>query len=217
MAKKILGIDIGHDTLKLVLYDGRSVVKTAFVPVPNQLMREGRVVSPESMAELIRDTIKANKMSCNNAALVLPNEVGYVRNIVMPVMTEDQLKMNLPYEFRDYITDELKDYIFDYAMISTPDEIMEAEKAAESSEAASETPSEGFSGEFSESAEAAPTMELMAVAVYASYVEEMTDMLRKAGLKLVKLVPAVSCYISLIRTLKKEYRPENDEYGILDL
>ena len=33
----------------------------------------------------------------------------------MPEMTAEQLVYNLPYEFRDYITDELKKYVFDYS------------------------------------------------------------------------------------------------------
>lgn len=73
MAKSILGIDIGHDCLKLVLVNGTQIKKTAMV--------------------------------------------------TMPLMTADQLVYNLPYEFRDYITDELKNYIFDYAMMTTQEEL----------------------------------------------------------------------------------------------
>ena len=41
--------------------------------------------------------------------------ICFLRNVTMPEMTAEQLVYNLPYEFRDYITDELKKYVFDYS------------------------------------------------------------------------------------------------------
>ena len=206
MAKNVIGIDIGYDSLKLVMANGKQVRKTVTVPMPKQLVREGRVVSPETMAELIRTTMKEAGMRCNRAAIVLPSEIGFVRNIVMPQMTADQLVYNLPYEFRDYITDELKNYTYDYAMISTLEEMRSGKVHAGDASAADET-----------GGDKADVMELMAVACPTSYLEEMTDMLRKAGMKLVKAAPAVCSYLALIRGMDDQYRPEGGEYGILDL
>ena len=108
MAKKILGIDIGYDQLKLALCQGRRVLKTAVASMPENLLREGQVTSPEAMSELIRRTMKENKIHANLAALVLPNEAVYVKNVEMPEMTIDQLVYNLPFEFNDYITGEVR-------------------------------------------------------------------------------------------------------------
>ena len=58
MAKTILGMDIGHDQLKLALVKGGHVLKTAAAPMPENLLRDGRITSRESMAELIRTTMK---------------------------------------------------------------------------------------------------------------------------------------------------------------
>lgn len=213
MAKKIIGIDIGYDSLKLVLADGGHIKKAVSVPMPEQLIRDGRAVSPEAMAELIRSTMKENGMRCSRAALVLPSEVGFIRNVVMPQMTTEQLLYNLPYEFRDYITDELKNYVFDYAMISTPEEMDEGTVAG--FDAVDDAP-DPVSGDLPETKKHR-VMELMAVAAPKSYMEESAAMLRKAGLKLVKAAPAVCSYISLIRKLDDRYRPEGGEYCILDL
>ena len=194
MAKTVLGIDVGYDSLKLALVKGRQVKKTAVVPMPNSLIRAGRVVSVETMADLMRTAMKQNGPRCDKAALALPNETVFIRNVTMPIMTEDQLKYNLPFEFRDYITDELKGYVFDYAMIGV-------KQAEESSEA--------------EDAElAGGAMELMAVAAPKSLLDESREYLHKAGMKLVKAAPTVSCFINLIR---KSGAPDDTEYCILDL
>ena len=211
MAKKpFLGIDIGYDSMKLALVIGQQVKKTVTVPMPQNLVKEGRVVSVETMGDLIRSTMKENGIRCSNGALVLPNEVVFVRNVVMPRMTADQLSYNLPYEFRDYITEELKDYVFDYAMLSTPEEL----KSSKKKEKNDPTPAEPQ--EPAEEETAGQTMEVMAAAVPVSLIEESRAMLRKAGIKLIKAAPAVCCYIPLIRALEaKAEKP--GEYCILDL
>ena len=125
MAKTILGVDIGYDSLKLALVNGKTVRKTAVVPMPKNLIREGRIVSTETMGELIRRTMREHGIRSSQAAIALPNETVFIRSVTMPLMTIDQLNYNLPFEFRDYITDELKDYYYDYAVVSTSEESRE--------------------------------------------------------------------------------------------
>jgi len=200
MAKTILGIDIGCDTLKLALVSGRHVKKSVVVPMPVGLFKEGRVVSTETMGELLRKTMKEYGIHANYAAVTFPNDVAFIRTVTLPQMTHEQLLTNLPYEFRDYISDELKNYYFDYAVIDNqkilPDDEEEEEQSA---------PTYGFAQESPEQQkeEKPPklAMELLAVAVPVSLMTETREFLRKAGLRLVGAAPAVSSYISLIRAL----------------
>ena len=190
MAKSLIGIDIGHGSLKLALVKGRQVKRAVSVAMPNKLVQDGRVVSAETMGELIRTTMRENGMRARKAAIVLPNESTFVRNVNVPVMSADQLKYNLPFEFRDYITDELKDYTYDYAVIER--------KAADEEDGEN-------TGE---------TLDLLAVAVHTELLEETRGILRKAGLRMAKAVPTVSSYVSLIRNLGGD---PSAEYCILDL
>ncbi len=198
MAKTILGVDIGHDQLKLALVRGKQVLKTASAPMPENLLRQGQVTSREAMAELVKNTMKAGGLRANRAAIVLPNDVVFVKNVDMPQMSVEQLEYNLPFEFNDYITGELKDYVFDYAMLSDPN--------------AKPTGSEEGEGE-----NGVPTMELMAVGTLRSVLEDDKELLRKAGVKLVLTAPAISAYISLIRAQQEKLSQVAEEYCILDL
>ncbi len=202
MAKTILGIDIGYDSLKLAVVSGRQVRKTAVVPMPQNLIREGRVVSTETMGELIRRTMKEHGIRCGRAALALPNETVFIRAVTMPQMSVDQLNYNLPFEFRDYITDELKDYLFDYAVVSNGEE----KKAEE--EKSTEEDSEESGG---------PVMELMAVAAPKALIEESRETMHRAGLKLVKAAPTVCAFQTLIRANTPKGEESQQEYCILDL
>ena len=199
MKKAILGVDMGHDRLKLVLMKGKKIMKTATVQMPERLIQEGRVASVETMAELIRKTMKAEGMRCSQAAWVIPNENIFVRNVKMPQMTPAQLTYNLPFEFRDYITGESKDYVYDYAMLSDLREMEEQRNSEEQDE------EEDFAG---------PGMELMAVAVPSVLIEEAKQIFRKSGMKLVMAAPAVCSYSALIRQKGAE---DQQEYCILDI
>ena len=196
MAKTVLGIDVGYDSLKLALVKGKQVKKTAIVPMPNSLVRAGRIVSVETMGDLLRTAMKQNGIRCDRAALALPNETVFIRNVTMPIMTEEQLKYNLPFEFRDYITDELKGYVFDYAMLSVSDG-----SASDEAETGDEQAAGG-------------SMELMAVAAPKGLLEESREYLHKAGMKLVMAAPTVSCFRKLIRA---SGGAADAEYCILDL
>ena len=198
MAKKtILGIDIGRDQLKLALVRGNRVLKTASAEMPENLLRDGAVTSRETMSELIRNTMKENGIRAKFAAYVLPNESVFIKNVEMPEMTVDQLEYNLPFEFNDYITGELKDYVFDYALVS--DEDAEDGDASETSENENRV------------------MELMAVGARRTVLEDAQVMLRKAGLKLVMSAPGLCAYIALLRAQKDFLAQVGDEYGILDM
>lgn len=196
--KKILGIDIGYDRMKLALCQGGRVLATAAVSMPENLLKEGRVTSPELLAELLRNTVKEKNMRANMAALILPNEVAFVKNVEMPLMTADQLMYNLPFEFNDYITGEIKDYIFDYA-------VLDPEKK--------DTPEEETEGE----GEAAKTLELLAAGTRKEVIEDAMFYTRKAGMKLVKAAPEVCAYMELIRARKRILSKIAEELCILDM
>lgn len=206
--KTILGIDVGHDQLKLALVDNGIVLDAVAVPMPDNLMKDGRIVSIEALSDLISRTMKGNGIKAGNAAYVLPDDVVYIKNVRMPMMNVDQLKINLPFEFSDYITGEVKDYVFDYAVLP-PDE---TESAAEPSAESSAEPAQGEETEHEEE-----KLNLMAVGAERAVIDEISAMLRKAGLKLVKAAPALCTYISLIRKQRESLMQYTDEFGILDM
>ena len=199
LPKTLLGIDMGYDTLKLALCRSGTVRKVASAPMPQNLLREGRITSTQAMGEFIRQTMRENGMRGANAAVILSSETSYVSDVTMPLMSAEQLAINIPYEFNDYITDEVKNYVFDYAMISTPED-MERER-------------------LSATEEHSPSMELMLSAVQTAVLNDVRRALNKAGLKMSKAAPSLCAYISLIRRAEQVRggADEGREYCLLDL
>lgn len=210
MAKSCLGIDIGKDQMKLVLMKGENIVKTASVQMPEGLLKDGRIVSVETTGELIRKTMKENKIRCKEAAVVVSSGICFLRNVTMPEMTAEQLVYNLPYEFRDYITDELKKYVFDYSW-GSGEEMPKGKKLKKASKKKKkeEKPEEEENQKRNE-------MELLAAAPL-EVMEDLRLMTRKAGLKLTFAAPEVSACENLLHYKLRNEQDKDKEYGILDL
>lgn len=209
MAKSCLGIDIGKDQLKLVLMKGENIVKTASVQMPEGLLKDGRIVSVETTGELIRKTMKENKIRCKEAAVVVSSGICFLRNVTMPEMTAEQLVYNLPYEFRDYITDELKKYVFDYSW-GSGEEMPKGKKLKKASKKKEEKPEEEENQKRNE-------MELLAAAAPLEVMDDLRLMARKAGLKLTFAAPEVSACENLLHYKLRNEQDKDKEYGILDL
>lgn len=222
MPKNLVGIDIGSDQIKLALVKKGQVKKVAIEAVPENVVKEGQVVSVETMADLIKTTMKKNGIKASEACVVLSSDNIYTRNVVMPIMNHDQLLYNLPFEFKDYITNDLKDYIFDYAMISTPEELTAAlarKEADEKAKDSGEEKKEDVYGMDSGYDDSGYSMELTAVVAPKELIYDMQLMCHKAGLHMFKAAPPISAFAAIIRHYEKVNNLEGpgDEYCILDM
>ena len=114
--EKIVGFDIGESSVKLVYFAGADLKKAVTAELPDNMVSGSRILSMDAMADFLRQMAKSNGIPLTHAALVLPSTEVFTRELVMPAMTEQQLLYNLPYEFRDYLTEEKSKYFFDYSM-----------------------------------------------------------------------------------------------------
>lgn len=171
MNKNIMGIDFGSNGLKFSICKNGAVERVFSVTVPDNLVQNGVVSSPEAMAEFLKKTISAENPGCRHCSVVLSPSLAFTRCTTLPVMTVDQLEINLPYEFRDYITREKEKYCYDYAVLSMPEDVNEPDAQ----------------------------MELMACATLKDNIDKLAQMLRHAGLKLVCAIPEEFAYRNLIR------------------
>ena len=171
MSKTKIGVDIGNSELKIAVRTG-PVIKTLSLHLPENMVRGGRVQMLNTMGDFLQSARKENKLSRGaECAVVLPNVLGLCRRMSLPYMTEEQLQLNLPYEFRDYITSEGESYYYDYAL----EEIIRDEEGNPKS------------------------MDLMAAAVPKSAIQEYIDIFKMAGMKLRVILPQEMVYVNLLR------------------
>ena len=173
MGKQRIGFDIGESSVKMVLVAGTEIKNAVTADLPDHMVENGSILSMDAMADFIRTQAKAHHLPKAEAAVILPASTIFVRTITVPVMTEQQLLFNLPFEFKDYLTEEKRNYLFDYAVLEMlPDEAGQPHE-----------------------------LRLLACAVHKEVIEAYRSMFKRAGFKLKLAVPQECAYTNLIRRL----------------
>ena len=119
MAKKnLLGIEFGSSRLKIAEVKGDKVVRFVKEDMPERIIQNGEIIAWDALQEFLGEVFKKNKFTSKNVALVVPDTMTYTRRLSVPLMTEKQLKVNLPYEFHDFIAEGKENYIYDFAVVN---------------------------------------------------------------------------------------------------
>ena len=189
MASQITCFDIGEMSLKMVHFSGNSVKKTVEADMPNNMISDGQIVSPEAFSQFILEQAKANGIPRKDAALVLPASNVHVRTAVVPVMNEAQLKYNLPFEFKDYLAADKSRYIFDYEVLEPV--LDDDGKPVE--------------------------LRLFACAALKEVVEKYVKIFADAGFRLTRVVPEEYVYARLCRGDTAIPAPKHESLAIIDL
>lgn len=170
MGKRTGGFDIGGHALHIAIATKKGVKKVYTEPLPEGSVRDGRIVSYEAMGDFIKQTCKKRKIRFDDGAVVLPSGLCFCRRMSVPVMTHEQLMVNLPYEFRDFITSEKDAYFYDYAVLRVLRD-------------ANEEPAE---------------LDIMAAAALKTTIADYRSMFRRAGIKLHTAIPTEMSFANLL-------------------
>ena len=169
--KNLIGIQFDSDEICLAQYDG-SGLRMYSERMPENLIKNEEIVSQETFIAFLKDIKRRGHFTGSACAIVLPLSTAYFRIISMPVMTDAQLKLNLPYEFKDFVGNDGFRYNFDYAVrrIDYDDDGKPV------------------------------SMELMAAAAPKDILADYAGMLKKAGLRLTQAIPTEMAILNLARS-----------------
>ena len=123
--KTYLGIEIGNRRIKFAVCTEDRVKQFVIEDLPDDLVRDVGILSWERMATFIKEMKKKHHITCKEVAMILPESTTYVRRFMVPYMTVEQLRFNLPYEFHDFITADKDSYFYDYAVMGIVEEDQE--------------------------------------------------------------------------------------------
>jgi len=131
---KVVGISIGNYRIS-VSYVVKGQLKSYFYEnVPDNAVKDGMIQYWDAMSEFLHDTLKQHGIKCKNVIFSVPLNGVYIRNIELPLMNLQQLELNLPFEFHDYISESSDKYFYDYAVIEKTDKSMRLQAVACSKE-----------------------------------------------------------------------------------
>lgn len=189
MSKTYTGIHIGTYSIKLTQVNDGKIENLFIEAMPDNLVKDGRIFSIDAMANFLKELVKSAQIKYKNTAVVLSSEACFSRRTTMPYMPINQLKINLPYEFHDYIQYDKDKYTYDYAVI----------------------------GKFENEEGKIEALDLLIAAVNNEILDDYKLMLRKLGLKMVLALPENLTYRNIIREYQKNSSNCPDEYCIVDM
>ena len=182
----LIGIDIGNTNCKMAVREGSSM-RLVSTRMPENMVNDGIMASPELMAEFLRNLRASEHLRDRDCALVLASSQVFFRHVTLPPMSVSELMLNLPYEFRDFISDDPDGYVYDYAV----DDIVR------------------------DDAGDVVRMELYAAAAPRALVESYAATLKKAGFKLKLVTPAPMAYARILRNHAKAVPADAEQDVVL--
>lgn len=200
MAKVKIGFDIGNSSMKIAVAKKSGMVIHE-VRLPENMMENSGVAMPNAFSDFLKKTRRKLHLPKGEGALVIPANQVICRLVTLPVMTKEQLLMNLPYEFSDFMQGESDQYFCDYAVC---DSALEKEEQETEEEAEQE-------------AEEQKEMTMMAAAVSKNQAYQYIRMFAQAGIKLKILLPEEMALIQLVRSFREKNADSPAEYCFVDL
>lgn len=173
MARTRLGFDVGSGSIKIAAVRGDSL-RVETVRLPENLADENGVTMPNAFSQFLKQTMKELRLPQGVGTLALPPSQVICRLVTMPRMTTQQLMMNLPYEFADFIQGVPDQYLCDYALCE---------------------PGEGEDEE---------TVPMMAAVAAKRQLEEHIRMFTRAGVRIKTLLPPEMALIQLVQRCRKK-------------
>ncbi len=174
--KNCVGFDIGSLAVHVAVVKNGKV--TAGINAAHGGLAEGGAVkSFADMAEFLKTLRRTEKLPARNAALVLPAGQYYCRRFEIAAATREQMTFNLPYGFRDYITDGKENYFFDCVLLGS-----------------------------GQREDGTPYMEVFAAAARKETIKNYVGMFGEAGFKLKTVIPPEFAYANLLKRAATVHR-----------
>ncbi|MDR7870025.1 MAG: pilus assembly protein PilM [Tissierellaceae bacterium] len=116
--KKYVSIDLGSREIKVI--EGKATKKNIniqnahIVKIPNDIYFNGMINNMDQLSYYLKTSLKDNKIKANDAILVINSSNIIIREIILPKVSDEQIKSILSYQVEDYIPIEPEDYVFQY-------------------------------------------------------------------------------------------------------
>lgn len=172
MPRSYIGVDIGRHNLRLAYREHGLRFETH--RLPENIVAEEGIRSPQVMADFLRSVRGELGIGARRCALVLSDELAIFQHVTMPPMSVEELTLNLPYEFRDYISDDPEAYSYDYAV----DRIVKDDAGKPTS------------------------TELYTAAARKDLMDSLVNIFKRAGMGLQLVIPSPLAYMNLLASDK---------------
>jgi type IV pilus assembly protein PilM len=124
MAKGIVGLDIGRNTLRAVEVehadkDRPVVVRVHEVPLPDDAVRSGEVREVQTVATAIKKLWSSGGFKSKDVVIGVGNHRVLARDLTVPRMSMQQIRESLPFQVQEMLPVPVSEALLDFYPIST--------------------------------------------------------------------------------------------------
>lgn len=123
--EKILGLDIGSQTIKMVELNvaskGISLENFAMLPTPTDCISNGQITDPTALSVCIKNLIKELKAKSKNLITGMSGSSVIIKKITIPRVDAKVLKETIRFESEQYIPFDINSVALTYVPLQTND------------------------------------------------------------------------------------------------
>lgn len=123
MVKRIVGLDLGRDTIRAVELQGAEkarpmVTRVGTIPVPEVALRSGEVREVSTVATAIKNLWATGGFKTKDVVIGVGNQRVLARDLSVPKMSLAQIREALPFQVQEMLPVPVNDAILDFYPIS---------------------------------------------------------------------------------------------------
>lgn len=123
MATRIVGLDIGKDTIRAVEVENAdkakpTIVRIEEISLPDGAVRSGEVRETHTVTAAIRKLWASGGFKSKNVVLGMGNQRVLARDLTVPKMGIDQIRESLPFQVQEMLPVPIADALLDFYPIS---------------------------------------------------------------------------------------------------
>jgi type IV pilus assembly protein PilM len=125
--KSIVGLDIGSRYLKIAKLsagkDGYELTLFSMLPIERDIIGDGLVLNKPKLVESIKALMAQAEIKKADAVIGLSGHSSVITKVIkVPLITEEELSLNIKYEAEQYIPFDIKDVNIDFEILGTDTE-----------------------------------------------------------------------------------------------
>lgn len=119
--KKGLTIEVGNEKIKVIQYQRNKnrakIEKTILLNTPDRAIEDGNLIEVESLAELIKEGLKANGIKTKSCVFTIASSKIITREVDLPDLPAKKLDALIHMNASEYFPVNLADYTIDYRIV----------------------------------------------------------------------------------------------------
>ena len=119
----VIGVDLGSGYIKLAQFKqtgkGLSLINFGILPMPEDAMKEGRVVNSKEIGDVIKELLRFHSFVGNRIVAAVPGQLAVVKEILMEELPEDEIGEAVKWEMEKFLPFPIDQATFDYKVLNS--------------------------------------------------------------------------------------------------